>query len=188
MALTIDLLKAIMPRMANNPKTCAALFPHLVKAMDEANINTPLRIAAFLAQTGHESGEFKYMEELWGPTEQQLKYEPPTPLSKRLGNTQPGDGYLFRGAGALQLTGRGNFREYGQALGVNLEANPDLARTPENGFRIAARYFTKHNLNAFADLGTQEGFDKITLKINGGYTGKPDRDTRWLKARKVLGC
>lgn len=102
--LTVDQLKEIMPRMAKNPKTCAALFPHLVAAMDEAQINTPLRIAAFLAQVAHESYEFKYMTEIWGPTDAQKRYEPPSTLATKLGNTQPGDGKRYMGRGPIQLT------------------------------------------------------------------------------------
>lgn len=97
MKLDIDSLKVIYPRMAKNPKTCASLFPHLLEGMQSGDINTPLRIAAFLAQMGHESGEFRYMEELWGPTEQQKKYDPPSALAAKLGNVYPGDGFAYKG-------------------------------------------------------------------------------------------
>jgi len=156
--------------------------------MDEAKINTPLRIAAFLAQIGHESDELKYMAEIWGPTDAQKRYDPPSTLATKLGNVRVGDGYRYRGAGPLQLTGRYNYRVYGLDLGVDLESNPDLARTPAIGFRVACLYWTKNGLNVLADSGTQEAFDKITKRINGGFNGKTQRDTYWVKARKVLGC
>lgn len=184
--LTLDQLKQIFSKAPAARLT--KYEPLLRKALEEAQINTPLRIAAFLAQIGHESYELRYMEEVWGPTAQQLRYDPPTTLAKKLGNTEPGDGKKFSGAGPLQITGRANFREYGQALGLDLENNPDLARTPEVGFRLACLYWKKKGLNTLADLGTQEAFDKITLKINGGYNGKAHRDAYWLRARKVLGC
>src|SRR4051812_14119179 len=120
-SLTLDQLKKIMPRMERNPKTAAALFPHLTAALDEAGINTKLRLAAFLAQVAHESGEFRFMEEIWGPTQAQLRYEPPSSLATKLGNTQKGDGYKFKGRGPIQLTGRENYRKCGKALGVDLE-------------------------------------------------------------------
>jgi predicted chitinase len=184
--LTLDQLKKIYSRA---PEARLLKYESLLtKALAEAKIDTPLRVAAFLAQIGHESDELKYMSEIWGPTPQQLRYDPPTTLAKKLGNIQVGDGYLFRGAGPIQITGRANYREYGQTLGLDLENNPDLARTPEVGFRLACLYWKKKNLNALADLGTQEAFDIITKKINGGYNGKVHRDAYWLRARKVLGC
>ena len=77
--ITLDQLKTIMPLIPKNKVD--TYFKFLVMAMDEFKINTPLRIAAFLAQIAHESYEFKYMSEIWGPTEQQLKYEPPNILA-----------------------------------------------------------------------------------------------------------
>jgi predicted chitinase len=124
------------------------------------------------------------MSEVWGPTPQQLRYDPPTKLAAKLGNTQAGDGYRFRGAGPLQLTGRENFRRAGKALGLDLEAHPELAFTPEVGFRLAAWFWREHGLNELADA---RDFDKITLRINGGYNGKDDRDRRYAIATHILG-
>ena len=78
-------------------------------ALDAFGIDTPVRVAAFLAQIGHESGYLQWTRELWGPTEQQLRYEPPSTLARELGNTFPGDGRLYRGAGLIETTGRANF-------------------------------------------------------------------------------
>jgi predicted chitinase len=167
-------------------------------AMDEGRINTPERIAAFLAQIGHESMELRYMEEVWGPTATQLKYERPKgaplatvkpfPLWQRLGNTEPNDSFRFRGSGPIQLTGRSNFRIAGKALGLDLENNPDLARTPAVGFRLAVWFWGSRGLNVLADQKTQFAFDGITLKINGGYNGKSERDAYWERAERVLGA
>jgi predicted chitinase len=200
--LTEDQLKAIMPRMAKNPRTCAGLYPQLLAAMQEAQITTPQRQAAFLAQVALESGEFRYMAEVWGPTAQQLRYDPPTTLAKRLGNIHPGDGFRYRGAGPIQLTGRENFRRAGQALGLDLEGSPELAHTPAVGFRIAAWYWTTRNLNALSDqltldpdqditpgavtVATARTFDKITLKINGGFNGRDIRNSYYRRACQVL--
>ena len=88
--LTDTQLQRIMP---NLPQTKLQLYlPHLNQAMQTYGVDTLLRTAAFIAQLAHESGEFRWMEELWGPTAAQRRYEPPSDLAKRLGNTQPGDG------------------------------------------------------------------------------------------------
>lgn len=175
--LTLEQLKKIMPRMARNPNTAAKLFPFLTKAMDEASINTPLRIASFLAQVGHESGEFKYMEEIASGEAYEGRRD--------LGNTQPGDGKRFKGRGPIQITGRANYEAAGKALGLDLVGNPETASTNEVGFRLAAWFWTKHKLN---DLADAKKFDAITKKINGGYNGKADRDAKYNKALEVLGA
>lgn len=173
----------------------SGILPFLQSAMQEGEITTPARTAAFLAQIGHESGSFRFMEEIWGPTEAQLRYERPdgaalssdlskAPLWQRLGNTEKGDGRRYAGRGVLQLTGRSNYRTAGAALRLDLEGSPEQAARPDVGFRIAAWYWTRHHLNALADAGN---FDAITKKVNGGFNGKPDRDKRHALARKALG-
>lgn len=179
--LTVEQLRRIMSTLKQDKAD--RYFPHLYEAMQEAEITTPLRVAAFLAQIAHESYDLRYMSEIWGPTVQQKKYEPPNPLAKRLGNTQKGDGFRYRGAGPIQLTGRANFRACGKDLGLDLEGNPELAHTPEVGFRIACWYWTTRKLNALADKGE---FDAITKAINGGYNGKSHRDAYYKKALTAL--
>jgi putative chitinase len=162
------------------PTRAAGVIDHLNAAMLEAEISTPVRQAAFLAQLGHESNSLRWMEEIWGPTPSQLGYEG----RRDLGNTQPGDGHRYRGRGPIQLTGRNNYRVYGAALHVDLEGHPELAAQPDVGFRIAAWYWTTHGLNQLADAGN---FDAITRKINGGTNGTEDRRRRHELARKALG-
>lgn len=194
-SLTLDQLQKIYAK-APAVRLEKYLNP-LNKAMAEAHIDTPLREAAFLAQIGHESFELRYLSEVWGPDEQQLKYERPEgapladgdpkhwPVWQKLGNTEPGDGFKYRGASPIQLTGRANFRACGKDLGLDLEGDPDLARTPEVAFRIACWFWVKHGLNQLADSGD---FDHITLRINGGYNGKAQRDHYYDVAKKVLGA
>src|SRR5438552_406834 len=112
-------LSQIMPHLAR-AKRDLYLEP-LQRAMAEFAINTFLREAAFLAQIAHESAELRFMEEIWGPTPAQRGYEGRADL----GNTQPGDGKRFKGRGPIQLTGRANYRSYGQRLGVDLESHPE---------------------------------------------------------------
>ncbi len=182
MQISLYQLTQIMPKL---PASKAQQYlDHLNSAMNEGEINTPLRIAAFLAQLGHESLDLKYFGEIWGPTSAQKDYEPPGSRAKRLGNTQPGDGYKFRGRGPIQLTGRSNYRAASKALNLDLENNPDLASDPDVAFRVAVWFWNSRNLNKYADL---RNFDAITYRINGGDNGKEDRDRRYKKAKEVLG-
>lgn len=179
----------------------AALLIAPVKLMlREADAQTPQRAAHVLAQTSHESMGLLVLREVWGPTEAQLRYERPRspagipaplvkapehiPLWQRLGNTELGDGRRYCGKGFIQLTGRDNYRECGQDLGLQLEAQPDLAAQPEVAARSAAWYWRKHQLNRFADVDDVRG---LTLVINGFTTGLDDRMERTRKAQRALG-
>src|SRR5260370_41908463 len=106
------------------------LLDPLNVVMEEFEINTPERQAAFIAQIGHESGELEWVKEIWGHTEAQKKYEPPNEKASELGNTERGDGYRYRGRGLIQITGRANYRACGKALEVDLEATPDKLAEP----------------------------------------------------------
>lgn len=172
----------IMPNLSAALR--ATYIPFLTAAMAEYEIKTPLRAAAFLAQLAHESVELRFMQELWGPTPQQKKYEPPSDLAKTLGNTESGDGYRYRGRGPIQITGRDNYKKYGELLGVDLVANPDLAAKPEYGFQLAALYWKTKGLNELADA---QDFRQITLRINGGYNGLIHRLEYYEKAKQALG-
>lgn len=157
--------------------------PYITAAMVEFDINTPARQAAHLAQIGHESGGLHWMSELWGPTPQQAKYEPPSELATKLGNTKPGDGCRFKGHGWIQTTGRGNHRRVGQHFGVDFEANPELLATPEWAARSAGFFWASNGLNELADAGD---FFTITRRINGGVNGMPLRLALWAAAKAAL--
>jgi len=176
-------LARIMPNLSGEKR--AQYLPFLQHAMEEFSINTPLREAAFLAQVAHESAEFRFMEEIWGPTAQQNRYEPVTQKSKELGNFHPGDGKRFKGRGPIQVTGRSNYQLYGSALGVDLIGDPTIAATPEIGFRIAALYWSRNGLNELADV---QHFKTITKRINGGFNGLEERTRYYVRAKSVLGA
>ena len=179
--LTVSDLRRIAPEI---PGGKANLYlPYLIQAAGEFEINTPVRLAAFLAQITHESGEFKYLQEIWGPTDAQKRYEPPNKKAKELGNTQPRDGKRYKGRGVIQLTGRANYRRYGRMLGLDLENNPELAAQPEVAFRIAGAFWKTHGLNELADVGD---FKEITGRINGGLNGYDKRLEYWAIAKQVL--
>lgn len=179
---TESALRQIMPRIPADKFQTYFLF--LERVMQVHQINTPLRQAAFLAQIAHESGQLRFMEEVWGPTAQQKRYEPPSDLARRLGNTQPGDGFRYRGRGPIQLTGRFNYRKFGGLLGTDLELNPDLAATTQIAFSIAGVYWQTNGLNEMAD---RQDFIGITKVINGGTNGLEDRQKFYAIAKNVLG-
>lgn len=177
-----DLHLSQIMRNASQAKRAACLAP-LNKAMATYAIDTLKRAAAFIAQLAHESGEFRYMEEIWGPTDAQKRYEPTSTLAKRLGNSKKGDGKLFKGRGPIQVTGRYNYQAYGDLLGINLIAEPQRAATPEIGFEIAGLYWQHNGLNAIADAGD---FKKVTQRINGGQNGAAAREAYYERALRLL--
>lgn len=176
----MPLTEAQLLRIYPNASQRAGVFvPALNRAMQHYQINTPVRQAAFLAQIGHESGQLRYVREIWGPTAAQKGYEG----RKDLGNTQPGDGARFKGRGLIQITGRENYRKAGAALGLPLLDQPELLEQAEWAATSAAWWWSSHGLNELADAGR---FEQITRVINGGLNGQADRLTLWEKAKAVL--
>ena len=182
MTITDAQLKQIMPNLSSANRQL--YLPHLVAAMTANAIDTPLRVAAFVAQLAHESGEFRWMEEIWGPTPAQKRYEPPSDLAAKLGNTQPGDGKRFKGRGPIQITGRFNYAKFGGLLDRDLITDPTLAATPEVAFATAGLFWQSNGLNELAD-GRQ--VVAITRRINGGTNGLADRQLYYERAKAVLG-
>lgn len=183
--------------------------PHLSEACPKFGITTPARLAAFLAQVGHESGSF-------GRTVENLNYSAaglqatwpsrftpalaasmarmPERIAEhvyggRMGNRPEGsgDGYLYRGRGLIQVTGRANYeavRDQLQAVGCpDLLVMPQVLAEPKWAALSAAAFWDSRHLNALADTGQ---FDQITRRINGGTTGSADRRARYERARKAL--
>jgi len=182
--LTDVQLRTIMPALP--AVTLELLLPYLQSATTEFAIDYPAREAAFIAQLAHESGQLRFMEEIWGPTEAQKRYEPPSTLATKLGNTEKGDGKRFKGRGPLQITGRANYQRYGELLSLDLVVDPPRAAAPEVGFRTAGLYWQKNGLNELADRATPEAFREITKRINGGLNGLRDREKFYATARTVL--
>jgi putative chitinase len=158
-----DVLRDIAPQVggskgANQARIIGALGEVIGPTLDKYQINTRLRDAHFLAQTCDEG-------------------------RKDLGNSQKGDGRLFKGRGLLQLTGRGNYASYGPALGLDLVANPALAAEPVNSLLIACEFWKRHNLNSLAD---GDNLIAITRTINGGQNGIDMRRAYLTKAKASL--
>ncbi|WP_122518144.1 glycoside hydrolase family 19 protein [Pseudomonas viridiflava] len=176
MPITAQQLLKILP---NAGAKVGVFVPALNTAMGKYQIITLERIAAFLAQIGHESGQLRYVREIWGPTAQQLGYEG----REDLGNTVAGDGSKYRGRGLIQITGRANYAECGEALGLDLISHPELLEQPEHAAMSAAWYWSSRGLNSLADKGD---FLQITRRINGGTNGLADRQALYDRALKVL--
>lgn len=171
-------------------KRADLLAPHMVAALEFAQISTPKRLAHWIAQTGHESGRGRYLRELWGPTRQQLRYEG-TDLAARLGNVRAGDGVRYIGRGLIQVTGRSNYRALFQRLHSSLgdiipdfEAVPRLLESPDWASMSAADYWRSRGLNRYADKGD---IYTLTRRINGGTNGLADRTALTHRAMQVLG-
>ena len=182
--LTTEQLQTIMPLLPAARR--ATLFPFLTAAVNEFGIDQPARAAAFLAQLAHESAQFRFMEEIWGPTAAQRRYESPGRLAGDLGNTEAGDGRRFKGRGPIQITGRANYRRFGDLLGLDLVSAPEQAASPDVAFRIAGLYWSKKGLNELADRVTADAFREITRRINGGFNGLAERERFYETAKAVL--
>ncbi len=180
----------------------------LEKTFEKYEINTPTRQAAFIGQCGHESANFKTLEEnlnysakglmaTWPsrfPTIEiatQFERNPEKIANKvyggraDLGNTEDGDGWRFHGRGLIQLTGRANYTVCGLALDRPFADQPELVLEPENATMSAGWFWNKRGLNALAD---SEDWTTITRRINGGTIGLQDRINKIHKAMDILGA
>ena len=137
--------------------------------------NSP-RLIHFLAQLAHESGNFRYMEEIASGAAYEGR--------KDLGNTQPGDGKRFKGRGPIQLTGRANYRRYGQQLGIDFENNPAIVAIPSVGLLVACKFWSDNGLNELAD---KDDVVSITKRINGGTNGLADRKAKLELIKGMMG-
>ncbi|EPA95242.1 glycoside hydrolase family 19 protein [Pseudomonas sp. G5(2012)] len=182
MPITAQQLLQILP----NAGTQAGVFASALNlAMDRYQINSRLRVATFIAQVGHESGQFRYVKELGG--DQYLSKYDTGPLAKRLGNSPEadGDGQKYRGRGLIQITGHDNYLACSRALfgDDKLLRTPELLEQAEWAAKSAAWFWNSRNLNALADAGD---FTLITKRINGGINGLAERQAFYLRALKVL--
>ncbi|MEQ6289622.1 glycoside hydrolase family 19 protein [Vogesella sp. GCM10023246] len=178
---TENQLSLILPLA--KPAAVRAFLRPLIDAMVAYSINTVARQAAFLAQIGHESGQFNYVRELGGNA-YLAKYDTGK-LAAQLGNTPAadGDGQLYCGRGLIQITGRRNYELCGLALDLDLIGKPQLLEQPAYAALSAAWYWQNNGLNELADKGA---FDAITRRINGGQNGRDDRRAIWSRAGQIL--
>lgn len=159
-----------------SPARIALYLPHMNAGMTARAINTPLRVAHFLAQIGHESGHLRYNEELATGAAYEGRAD--------LGNVFSGDGVRFKGRGLIQLTGRANYEAYGAAIGRDLLADPTpVATDPALAVDVACWFWERRGLNGLAD---RDRLEDITRRVNGGLNGLIDRRTILARAKVVL--
>jgi putative chitinase len=182
MLITEQQLLQILP---NARRQAGVFVPALNAAMSRRQINTSKRMAAFLAQIGHESGQLQYVRELGGA--QYLSKYDTGKLAEKLGNTPAadGDGQKYRGRGLIQITGHNNYRQCSLALfdDERLLRTPELLEQPQWAAESAAWFWEQNGLNELAD---RDQFNTITRRINGGLNGLEDRLQIWARAREVL--
>jgi putative chitinase len=188
------------------PDTVIAQIPGV---MEKFGVNTPLRLAHFLAQCGHESGGFRLTQENLNYSAKGLmgifkKYFPTQALADayarkpekiankvyggRMGNglEATGEGYKFRGRGYIQLTGKQNYTAFDLAVEDDILANPDLVST-KHALSSAAWFWKKNGLSAIADTGSSaEVVTKITKRVNGGTIGLADRIKHFKEYHALL--
>ncbi len=172
---TAQKLALVLPRATASRITL--YFEPLKAAMIKYGITTPLQMAHFIAQVGHESGSLLYSEELASGASYEGR--------KDLGNTQTGDGVRFKGRGLIQLTGRANYTAFNKFSGVECIDNVHcLAKDPMLSAEAAGWFWVDRGLPAMAE---RDDVRAVTKRINGGFNGLDDRVLNLFRAKAVLG-
>lgn len=200
--LTQDHLEKLLP----NNNYISDWHESLITNLPEYEINTVLRIAAFIAQCSHESSNFKILKEnlnykpeslmrVWPrhfPTIEianQYGRQPEKIANKayanRMGNgdEDSGDGWKFAGKGLIQLTGRNNYQKFADSIDMDIEELPEYLVTFDGAVKSACWFWNVNNLNILADAGD---IKSMTKKINGGFIGLEDRTKHYNHALEIL--
>jgi putative chitinase len=182
-------------------------YDAICQILPKYEINTPLRVAAFIAQCAHESGNFRLLKENLNYRADSLrrvfpKYFPTDQLAKayerrpemianrvyanRMGNgpEESGDGWRYCGRGLIQLTGKNNYTFFAASTDMNLKDVPEYLETFEGAVQSGCFFWKQNNLNRWADQGN---IKELTRRINGGYIGLDDRIKHYNHALHVLG-
>ena len=207
--ITLEQFSAMIPSNKDPKPWYDAAIP----MFEEYEINTVNRIAGFMAQTSHESRDFTALVENLNYSEKALNsvfgryfgkgkrdakdyarnqekianyvYQDEF-RSKRgaLGNINPGDGWLFRGRGIKQLTGRNNYAAFGKSVGMSADEAAGYVATEKGAMESACWFWKTNKLQKWADKGDNKG---LTKAINGGTIGLADRNSRWDNCLAVMG-
>jgi putative chitinase len=183
--ITPELLAAIYQC---SPARATQWAPFLQDTAEKYEINTPLRVAHFLAQVGHESGRLRYVAELASGRAYNGRVDlgnmkPDAILIAKQHSSSPGE--WWKGHGLIQITGYDNHRACGIDLGIDLLNMPRLLENNKFAALSAGWFWTKvKNLNALADI---DALERITKRVNGGRNGIEDRRAILVKAKEVLG-
>lgn len=193
-------------------KNVSSWYKAMMEIFPKYEINTPNRIAGFIAQCAHESNNFNNLEENLNYKEETLlkvfpRYFGAAPKrnakeyarnpeklanyvymdefrTSKMGNVKEGDGWRFRGRGLKQLTGRENYTNFGKSVNMTAEEAAEYVATERGAIESACWFWNAKKLNAIADSGD---IVKMTKVINGGDIGLADRKERWEKALAILG-
>jgi len=176
----------------------------LQAVFNKYDLSNPQRQASFIGQCQHESNNFKSLEEnlhysanglmrTWSSrfpsadVAEQFANNPEKIANKvyagRMGNTEDGDGWAYHGRGLIQLTGKDNYRNCGEGIGMDLISSPELLLQPKGAALSAGWFWNKHGLNALADAAD---YTTMTKRINGGTLGLDDRVAKINKALQIL--
>ena len=193
----------------SKPDVAAALVKSLSVLGEKYGLSTPLRLAHFLAQTAHESGGFRLIEEnlnysadglnkifpkyfIKAGRDAQAYHRQPEKIANvvyasRMGNgdTASGEGYKFRGRGLIQLTGKSNYTGFATDSGITIDEAVAYLSTPEGAVESAAWFWNKNGLNALAD---KDDVTAVTKRINGGTIGLDDRIKHTNEFKQILGA
>ena len=206
MQITPEQLREILPKNPYIDQWCEALN----KILPDYEINTPQRVAAFIAQCAHESGGFVFLKENLNYRAASLrkifpKYFPDDAIANdyasrpnkqeaianriyggRMGNGPEdyGDGYRFCGRGLIQLTGRNNYEAFAESIETPVEEIPEYLQTFEGAVQSACWFWETNNLNQYADT---DDIKTMTRRINGGFIGLEDRIKHYEHAKHVFG-
>ena len=204
MQITYEQMSELLPQNPFADQWCDALN----KILPDYEINTPERVAAFIAQCAHESGGFKSLREnlnyraeslmrTWPrhfPTmeiAQQYARQPERIANRAYanrmgnGNEASGDGWRYAGRGLIQLTGKNNYTAFANSIDMPLDEVPAYLETFDGAVHSACWFWATNNLNQFADTGD---IRTMTRRINGGLNGLEDREQHYAHACHVLGA
>lgn len=211
MKFDFDFKKEHLAELIPGNKRVEFWYEAICEILPKYGITTPRRVAHFISQCAHESNNFNSLEEnlnyseksllavfgrYFGPGKRDPKEYARNPekianyvyqdefRSSKMGNTKPGDGWLFRGRGLKQLTGRENYTNFGKSVGMTAEQAADYVATEKGAIESACWFWNAKKLNDVADTGDVV---KMTKIINGGDIGLADRQARYKKAMEVFG-
>lgn len=210
--MDFEFTKEQLGKIIPGNKDVDAWYEALIAIMPKYEINTKRRVAHFLSQCAHESNNFRSLQENLNYSEKALnavfgRYFGAPPKRNaaeyarnpekianyvyqdefrkyKMGNVNEGDGWLFRGRGLKQLTGRENYTRFGASINISAEEAAVYVATPKGAVESACWFWNANKLNTIADT---DDVVKMTKKINGGNIGLADRQKRYINAMEVLG-
>ena len=212
MAFDFEFTKDHLGPIIPNNNDVGDWYEALCEMLPKYGITTKRRVAHFLSQCAHESANFKRLEENLNYSAKALRavfgryfgahpkrnadeyHRNPPKIANyvymdefrkyKMGNVNPGDGWLFRGRGLKQLTGRDNYTKFGASVGMAAEEAANYVATKKGAIESACWFWDANNLNEIADT---DDVRRMTKKINGGSIGLEDRQKRYTHAMEVLG-